>query len=170
MRLPKLIPVPISSVTYPCQVLDTGLTLTTWPAGPVASSGRAGVHHQDLPAARLLPGRTPHPQGPSPHPSSSPELALAKPVRQRLARLRALPLPPDPAHGGRPIRRAIQLPRGSAPKWPPRVYCRSLPLISPVTADVARQYPLCAANPLSTRPNRSGSTPRRPFPHPSFRV
>ena len=46
-------------------------------------SGRAGGDHQDPPAALLVPGRTPHPQGPSAHSASAPGMALAKPVRQR---------------------------------------------------------------------------------------
>lgn len=76
------------------------------------------------------------------------------------------PYLPDLAHRGRPIRSTIQLPRGSAPRWPRVSTATVCPLIPPVTVDVARQHPLCAANPLSTRPNQSGSTPRRSFPTP----
>ena len=46
-------------------------------------SGRARDHHQDPAAAFLRPGRTAHPLGPSPHPASSPRLALGKPIRRR---------------------------------------------------------------------------------------
>ena len=45
--------------------------------------GRATGDHQDSPAAFLLPARTPHPQGPPPHPAFAPGLALAKPVLLR---------------------------------------------------------------------------------------
>ncbi len=45
--------------------------------------GRTGVHRQDPPTTLLLPGRTHHPQGPPPHPASSPGQALAKPIQQR---------------------------------------------------------------------------------------
>ena len=44
--------------------------------------GRATGDHHDPPAALLLPGRTPHPQGSPHHPASPPGLALAKPIRQ----------------------------------------------------------------------------------------
>ena len=44
-------------------------------------AGRAGGDHQDPPAAVLLPRRTAHPLGPSPHPASSPALALGNPVQ-----------------------------------------------------------------------------------------
>ena len=43
--------------------------------------GRAGDDHQDPQATFLLPGRTAHPQGTPPHPTSPPGLALAKPVQ-----------------------------------------------------------------------------------------
>ena len=46
-------------------------------------AGRAGGDHQDPPAAVLLPRRTAHPLGPSPHPASAPALALGKPVQSR---------------------------------------------------------------------------------------
>ena len=47
---------------------------TTWPAG--TRSGRADSHHQDPPAAVLLPGRTAHPLGTPVDPASSGSLAL----------------------------------------------------------------------------------------------
>ena len=40
-------------------------------------------HHQDAPAALLLPRRTPHPLRAPPHPASSPALALGGPVQSR---------------------------------------------------------------------------------------
>ena len=46
-------------------------------------AGRAGGDHQDPPAAVLLPRRTAHPLGPSPHPASAPALALGNPVQSR---------------------------------------------------------------------------------------
>ena len=55
--------------------------------------GRAGDDHQDPPATLLLPGRTPHQQGPPPHSTSSPRMALAKPVQQRPGTI-ARPAPP----------------------------------------------------------------------------
>ena len=45
--------------------------------------GRAGGYHQDPAATLLLPGRTHHPQGPSPHPAPSQGLALGEPVQSR---------------------------------------------------------------------------------------
>ena len=44
----------------------------------------AGGYHQDPQAALLLPPRTAHPQGASPHFASSPALALGNPVQSRL--------------------------------------------------------------------------------------
>ena len=45
--------------------------------------GRAGDHYQDPQTTLLLPGRTHHPKGPSPHPASPPTLVLEEPVHQR---------------------------------------------------------------------------------------
>ena len=57
-------------------------------------SGRATGNHQDPPTTLLLYGRTAHQFGPPPHFTSSPALALGKPVQcGALARLRALPFP-----------------------------------------------------------------------------
>ena len=69
-------------------VANAGLLL------PVTLADRLGLRelvdrHVDL--GRAL-GRTAHPQGPPSHPASSPQLTLGKPIRQALARLRALPL------------------------------------------------------------------------------
>ena len=55
--------------------------------------GELVVTTQDPAATLLLPRRTHHPQGPSPHPASAPTLALENQFSRALERLRALPLP-----------------------------------------------------------------------------
>ena len=55
-------------------------------AGPLDNShrsGRAGGDHQDPPTTLLLPRRTAHPLGATPHFASSKALALGKPVQSR---------------------------------------------------------------------------------------
>ena len=56
-------------------------------------SGRAGGHHQDPAAALLLPGGTAHSKGPPPDVASTPALALARPVQQRLGPVARLAAP-----------------------------------------------------------------------------
>ena len=57
--------------------------LARWTAR-IGLGERGGDYHQDTQTAHFLPGRTAHPQSPPPHLASSPRLALAKPVQQRL--------------------------------------------------------------------------------------
>ena len=64
--------------------------------GPLDSayrSGRAGGHHQDHPAAALLPRRTDYPLGASSHFASSPALALGNPVQWRPGTIASHPTP-----------------------------------------------------------------------------
>ena len=56
-------------------------------------SARAGAHHQDPAATLLLPGRTPHPQGPPPTLHLPRGWPWQNQLNSALARLRALPLP-----------------------------------------------------------------------------
>ena len=83
-----------------------------------ARSGRAGGDHQDAPAAVLLPRRTPHPPGTSPHPASAPALALGKPVQWRLGPI-ASPATPSLTAG----LQLTQRPRQLAPGRPTSVSC-----------------------------------------------
>ena len=56
-------------------------------------SGRAAGDHQDPPAVALLPRRTAHPLGTTPHPASSQRWPWETQFSRALARLRAIPLP-----------------------------------------------------------------------------
>ena len=97
--------------------------------------GRAGGYHQDPPATLLLPRRTHHPQGPSPHPASAPTLALGKPVQSRPGAI-ASPAAPfltppsasDPST--RPSNRLV-VPRQAELRGSPAAIC---PTISPSAA------------------------------------
>ena len=90
-------------------------------------SGRAGGNHKDPPQALLLPGRTHHPLGPPPQPSSPTGLAPGIPVQQRSGPVAnpatplltaALPSDPSPDNLTAP-----QAGTGGAA----RVYCCHLP-------------------------------------------
>ena len=89
--------------------------------------GRAGGNHQDPQTALLLPGRTDHSQGATPHPASSPGLALAEPVQKRSGET-ARPATPLLTTPTATIRRTTQSPRRPAPGWPhvsPAAVCQA---------------------------------------------
>ena len=94
--------------------------------------GELVVTTQDPAATLLLPGRTHHPQGPSPHPASAPTLALGKPVQSRPGAI-ASPAAPfltppsasDPST--RPSNRLV-VPRQAELRGSPAAIC---PTISP---------------------------------------
>ena len=98
-------------------------------------SGRAGGYHQDPAATLLLPRRTPHPQGPPPHPASAPTLALGKPVQSRLVPAESpatafLTPPSASALSSRPFNR-LAVPRQAGHRVSPAAIC---PTISPSAA------------------------------------
>ncbi len=98
-------PVNAAGLSIACPALDARHARSSpinWPVGQRASAWVDGRHHQDPPATLLLPSRTPHPQGPPPHPASPPGLALAKSFRHRpgeIARPATLFLTPPSAFG-----------------------------------------------------------------------
>ena len=111
--------------------------------GPLDHAPRAGCadgNHQDPPVALLLPGRTHHPQGATPHPASATGLALAKPIQQRSGSI-ARPAAPlltattasDPSAA--PPDCLADL-RQVGPRVSPAAICT---LISPVAGAAARQ-------------------------------
>ena len=61
-------------------------------------SGGGSGDHEDPPAARLLPGRTHHPQGPWPHPASPTGLVLGNPG-SHVPWPGCVPCPPDATVG-----------------------------------------------------------------------
>ena len=130
-------------------------------------TGRADGNHQDPQAALLLPGRTGHPQGPAPHPASSPGLALAEPVQQRsgpIARPAAPLLTTTTASDHPPHYPIASLTRARlAPQCllPP-----SARLLSPSAGAAGRQHPFGVATTPCAQLDWSGSRPRRLYPAP----
>ena len=123
--------------------------------------GEAGNRHQDPPTTLLLPGRTPHPQGPPHHPASSPTLALAKPIHQRPGPT-ARPAPPILTTAATASARPPNYPTASRTCSRPVSACllsQRVRLLRPSPSPRQVTKPIHNADTLSTQTNPSGSAP-----------
>ena len=130
-------------------------------------SGRASGYHQDPPTTLLLPRRTAHPLGATPHFASSPALALGSRVQSRPGTIASpsiscLTAPLAPTH-------PLDFPTASktrARSVPERLWPHAALTISPSTTTTGRRHTLGVATAPCTQPYLLESNPPRLFPLP----